>query len=433
MRYSIQGGTPIFGSVRVSGAKNFSIKALSGSLLTRSPVTFYNVPNNLDVFNTLSMLESAGVVVAWNQEQRICTIDSSNAQNIIISKHSNMATYLLGAAMIHRFDSVTFPKTKGCSLGMRSDDFHLDAFRKFGATCIDIDHAYLLTKNQRLKGTHIHLPYPSVGATETALFLAICAEGITHISNAAIEPEIIALITMLVSMGARIYFEDDRSIVVYGVESLHSASVFIHGDLLEVATWAVLAGVTNGEISVEGFVPESVGSFLGIFTMLGGTIERNSETSLKFSKKNLASVAVVLETGVFPQLRTDLQPLIAAMAATNSNTTIIHETVYDKRLDYLESFPQFGISVSAVYDCLGRKCRFDHKTLHNIIIHGGPQLMTPKEIITAKTIRSGMAEIILSIAVAGKVVIDQVDIVERGYCSLFEKLRNLGVNVERSE
>ena len=431
MNYIFNGANCIEGKITASGAKNFSIKALAASLLTRGTNYYYNVPNNLDVHKTLSMLKSLNAKVSFDIEKKECVVDTTSVHSELSdSTNANMITFLFGAALMHGFDCVSFPKHKGCPLGQRLTDFHIIAFETFGVACEDDKDFYYIKRKKHVKTAQITMTYPSVGATETAIFLAVLSNCITTIHNAAIEPEIQALITMLISMGARIFYESDRGLKIYGVKELNPVKTYIHGDLLEVGTWAVMAASLDGEIEVDGVIPELMGSFLGVYSMLGGSVERTGMQSLKFSKnKSSCCENVVIETGVFPVLRTDLQPILAVQAAMNAKKTIIHETVYDNRLDYIDFFEDFGINATGFVECLGNDCRFKGSSIHSAIINGVDKISVPKRILQAKTVRSGMAQMILASGVNGKVVIEGVEKVERGYCNLMNKLRSVGVNV----
>ena len=434
MTYIIRGKNQAFGEVEVSGAKNFSIKALAATLLCEDTVTLHNIPNNLDIKKTASMIISAGGEVEINSKNFTCKANSESISGIVSdSSSANMSTFLIGAALIHKHDTIKFPKPNGCPLGARKLDFHIEAFKKFGAECHELNGYFVINKQDSLKGCEVELNYPSVGATETALFLGVKAKGTTIIKNAAIEPEIKALITALVSMGAKIHFTNDRTIKIEGVEKLEGKDIFIHPDLIETATWATLAAVTNGEITVHNTIPEMIGSFLGVFTALGGGFERISPTSMKFFRKEKINKPVFVETGTFPQLRTDLQPLIATLAATNNSHTIIHETVYNDRLEYISDFKDFGIKIEGLSECLGSECRFSNKGIHSAIISGPNEIRSPKNPIEAKTIRSGMSAIILAAKSEGITIITNTEVIERGYCNLFEKLKKLSIKIEKQE
>lgn len=441
MRYIISGPCVASGEITVSGAKNFSIKALALALLQDGQLECYNIPDNLDVAKTCNMLRQLGADVELDISNRYCKVNTKNVGNVLSDDtHANMMVFLLGAGLIHKFDCVKFPKlNKGCPLGKRADDFHIMAFEKFGLQCVDDENAYVFKKSEKLIGCDIILPYPSVGATETAIFLGVLASGMTRIFNAAMEPEVQALITALITMGARIFFAGDREIVIHGVDRLKSnARIDIHGDYLEAASWAVMAAVTGGEITVRKITPELIGSFLGIFNMLGGKVERAGSDCLIFSRDKQfvpQDRALMLETGVYPKLRTDLQPLLAALAGVQGIKAIVHDTVYDDRVRYVETFRQFGIKAEGSYDCFESDCRFHEsfgvKSMHSAVIDGVDELVAPASPLVPLTIRCGMAKIILASAARGVSVIDQVEIIERGYCNLFNKLVSVGVDIRR--
>ncbi|WP_342261786.1 UDP-N-acetylglucosamine 1-carboxyvinyltransferase [Alphaproteobacteria bacterium endosymbiont of Tiliacea citrago] len=429
--YKIIGGKAISGRIRLSGAKNFSIKALAASLLVRGESFFSNLPNNLDVQKTLEMLKSIGVQCDFNVEARECRVNTTNLKNILSdSSNTNMTTFLIASALLKYFDFISFPKMKGCNLGDRLTDFHVLAFNKFGISFYEEKDVYHIKKNKKMLGCEIELPYPSVGATETCLFLASISSGTSIIKNIAIEPEINALITLLIEMGVDVFYESDRSVRVIGDAVFNTISNgFIHGDYLEAATWAVLASITNGYIEVEGVIPELIGSFLGAYSMLGGEYKRISNDCIAFFKGKNFRKSVFLETGVFPMLRTDLQPFLAVMAAlSNGTTTIIHETVYNNRLDYIEDFNKFGCDLVGFNECIGNKCRYSCNYLHSVVIKGVKNIRSVKE-IKAKTVRSGMANLLLATVAKGETIISSIDIVERGYCSLFDKLKSIGVEI----
>ena len=202
-------------------------------------------------------------------------IDPQGIQSSIVPQpHSgaNRIPILLLGALLHRFREVSVPLLGGCRIGARRVDFHLQALKKFGAVVKETEEGFTAEAPQGLKGTQIRLPYPSVGATETCLFLSVLAKGRTLISNAAIEPEIEDLMTMLQSMGAIIFRSAGRDIRVEGVPKLHGTRMHILGDRIEAASWASLACATDGEIIVRGVRPEILSTFLSYFQQIGGGV-----------------------------------------------------------------------------------------------------------------------------------------------------------------
>jgi UDP-N-acetylglucosamine 1-carboxyvinyltransferase len=199
-----------------------------------------------------------------------------------------------------------------------------------------------------------------------------------------------------------------------------------------------MAAATNGEIIVRGFVPELIGSFLGFFNMMGGASERIDSDSMKFFKNvnfQENGAQVLLETGVFPILRTDLQPILAALGACSNLKTKVHDTVYNDRVKYIDVFRSFGINAIETSECFGSNCKFyNTNSMHSAIIEGNKDILkAPDKAIIPSSIRDGMAKIIIAAATKGQTVIKNVEIIERGYCSLFQKLASLGIKIQAVE
>ena len=261
LAYTIKGGQPVKGKIKCLGAKNFTTKAMVAALLGDTPTVLTNVPPIGDVTITKEMLTSIGVSVEFTREGEL-TIDPSTmhiSDVPIPHSGSNRIPILLLGTLLHHFDKVSVPFVGGDQIGARTVDFHLDAIRQFGGKVHETPDGFIAERKGTLKGTHIKLPYPSVGATETCLYLGVLAEGRTTISNAAIEPEIFELITMLRTMGAIIFTSSGREIRIEGVKRLTGTHMKVLGDRIEAASWACLACASDGEITVEGIRPETLG------------------------------------------------------------------------------------------------------------------------------------------------------------------------------
>jgi UDP-N-acetylglucosamine 1-carboxyvinyltransferase len=226
--YRIEGGIQLHGEITCYGAKNFTTKAMIAALLGSSPTTLTNVPPIGDVEITADMLRSLGVIITWDKQKKVMIIDPTATKDAHVKQpHSgaNRMPILMIGALLHRFDEVSVPMLGGCVIGARGVDFHLDAIQDFGAKIIEGTEGYIAQKSKRLKGTHIELKYPSVGATETCLFLSAMAEGTSVIKNVAIEPEIMEIVTMLRAMGAVIFTESGREFRIEGVSELKGCTM----------------------------------------------------------------------------------------------------------------------------------------------------------------------------------------------------------------
>ncbi|MGH2479890.1 MAG: UDP-N-acetylglucosamine 1-carboxyvinyltransferase, partial [Ktedonobacteraceae bacterium] len=230
--YVIEGGEPVVGEIQCLGAKNFATKAMVAALLGDSPTTLTNVPPIGDVDITREMLHSIGIQVEAPDNGVLCIDPSALNQPDVSMPHTgaNRIPILLLSALLHRFERVMVPVVGGCQIGARKVDFHLQAIEQFGGQIEETSAGYIASRQGLLKGTHIKLPYPSVGATETCLYLGVLAEGRTLISNAAIEPEIFELITMLRSMGAVIFTTSGREIRIEGARRLAGTRMTVLGD-----------------------------------------------------------------------------------------------------------------------------------------------------------------------------------------------------------
>ena len=220
--YKIKGGTPVKGEIQCLGAKNFATKAMVCALLGNSPTTLTNVPQIGDVDITKKLLETVGAKAIWVDDTTL-NIDPTTVNTHKVTtpdSRNNRLPILLIPFLLHKYGQATVPTMGGCNIGKRKVDFHLTAAEMFGATVETKESGYYAKSNGRLQGTHYTMPYPSVGATESCLFLSVLSEGTSVIRNAAIEPEIMELITMLRSMGAIIFLNPNREIIIEGVEKL---------------------------------------------------------------------------------------------------------------------------------------------------------------------------------------------------------------------
>ncbi len=431
--YRIEGGYPVIGEIECLGAKNFVIKAMLAALLSDTPSTLTNVPAIGDVDITAEMLTSIGVTVE-RIDNEVLTIDASTIKIPDVPlphSGSNRTPILLLSILLHRFDKVSVPIVGGCQIGARAVDFHLDAIQKFGGTVEATAEGYIAHREKPLKGTHIHLPYPSVGATETCLFLSVLAEGRTVISNAAIEPEVFELITMLRSMGAIIFTSPGREIRVDGVKQLTGTRMEVLGDRIEAASWACLACASNGDVTVHGIRPDILGNFLSYFQQVGGGVELKGAESIRFFRKESLRSAII-ETDVYPGFSTDWQQPFAILLTQADGISIIHETVYEKRFGYLKALDTLGAKTQVTTRCLGEAaCRYRDKNYEHSAIILGPTPFTATASITIPDLRAGLAYVIAAAIARGTSTIMGIHFLERGYGNIVPRLAAMNLKIER--
>ncbi len=431
--YRIEGGYPVVGEIKCLGAKNFVIKAMVAALLGDTSTTLTNVPAIGDVEITAEMLTSIGVTVE-RSDNEILHIDPSTMNNANIPvphSGSNRAPILLLSILLHRFQTVSVPVVGGCQIGARSIDFHLEAIQKFGGVVEETAEGYIAHRVQPLKGAHIELPYPSVGATETCLYLSVLAEGRTVISNAAIEPEIFELITMLRSMGAIIFTSPGREIRIDGVKKLTGTRMEVLGDRIEAASWASLACASDGDVTVHDIRPDTLGNFLSYFQKVGGGVELLGAKNIRFFRKESLRSAII-ETDVYPGFSTDWQQPFAILLTQASGISIIHETVYEKRFGYLKALDKLGAKTQLTTHCLGEAaCRYRDKNYEHSAIILGPTPFSATDSITIPDLRAGLAYVIAAAIAHGTSTIHGIHFLERGYGNIVPRLAAMNLKIER--
>ncbi|HMQ31925.1 MAG TPA: UDP-N-acetylglucosamine 1-carboxyvinyltransferase [Chloroflexaceae bacterium] len=433
LAYRIKGGEPVVGQIAALGAKNFTTKAMVAALLGDTPTRLLNCPPIGDVTITCEMLAAIGVAIEVAGDAMTIDPRSIRSSGVPIpDSGSNRIPILMLGALLHRFDEVSVPVLGGCKIGERPVDFHLRAIEQFGGEVETTEEGYVARRRGRLKGTQVQLPYPSVGATETCLFLAVLAEGRSVISNAAVEPEIVELITMLRAMGAVIFTSAGREIKVEGVARLRGAHMPILGDRIEAASWACLAGASDGDITVSGINPNNLGNFLAYFQQVGGGFELLDASTVRFFRREPLRPAVV-ETDVYPGFSTDWQQPFAILLTQANGISIIHETVYENRFGYLRALNELGANTQLTTHCLGGlACRFSDKNHeHSAIIVGPTPLRAEGAVVTIPDLRAGLAYIIAAAIARGTSIIRGVHLLERGYGDVVPRLARMNVRIER--
>ena len=431
---AIRGGRPLRGRVDVKGAKNLATKAMVASLLGETVSTLRDVPAISDVAVVRSLLEVHGVRVSEGDEPGSLVFDPSDVESAHfeeIDAHAGASRIpiLFCGPLLHRLGQAFIPDLGGCRIGDRPIDFHLDALRKFGAVVEKQPSGIRLSApNGRLHGANIHLPYPSVGATEQVLLTAVRAEGVTELHNAAIEPEIMDLIAVLQKMGAIISYEPNRVIVIEGVETLRGydhRSIF---DRNEAASWASAALATDGEIFVGGAKQQEMLTFLNVFRKAGGWFDIQEDGIL--FRRDGEIKPVVIETDVHPGFMTDWQqPLIVALTQANGSS-VVHETVYENRFGFTEALVKMGADIVVhPHGLQDGPRRVARRKLEQAAVITGPTALHGADIVVPD-LRGGYSHVIAALTAEGESQVSGVDILSRGYEKFLAKLEALGADFD---
>ncbi|WP_300265966.1 UDP-N-acetylglucosamine 1-carboxyvinyltransferase [Microbacterium sp.] len=431
---AIRGGRPLRGRVDVKGAKNLATKAMVASLLGETVSTLRDVPAISDVAVVRSLLEVHGVRVTDGDEPGALVFDPSDVESAHfeeIDAHAGASRIpiLFCGPLLHRLGQAFIPDLGGCRIGDRPIDFHLDALRKFGAVVEKLPSGIRLsTPNGRLHGANIHLPYPSVGATEQVLLTAVRADGVTELHNAAIEPEIMDLIAVLQKMGAIISYEPNRVIVIEGVEKLRGydhRSIF---DRNEAASWASAALATDGEIFVGGAKQQEMLTFLNVFRKAGGWFDIQEDGIL--FRRDGEIKPVVIETDVHPGFMTDWQqPLIVALTQA-AGQSVVHETVYENRFGFTDALVKMGADIVVhPHGLQDGPRRVARRKLEQAAVITGATPLRGAEIVVPD-LRGGYSHVIAALTAEGESRVSGVNILRRGYEKFLAKLEALGADFD---
>jgi len=427
---AIRGGKPLNGEVVVRGAKNAISKEMVAALLTSEKCVLKNVPNIEDFEVVSNMIRAVGGEVARqkNGDIEIIAEDIHPVDKTELHKIAGKSRIpvLFAGPLLHRSGEAFIPELGGCRIGKRPVDFHMKALAALGAKIEPIEKGFHITA-EKLKGAKIVLDYPSVGATEQILLAAVLAEGITELSNAAIEPEIMDLIAVLQKMGAIISVDTDRVITIQGVAALHGYDHTVLSDRLETASWACAAAATNGRIFVRGAKQYPLMTFLNKFRQVGGEFTISEEGIEFFRGRDLTSIAI--ETDVFPGFSTDYQQPFVVLLTQANGASVIHETVYEKRFGFVEALNKMGAHIQVYRECLGgRTCRFGQANHEHSAVITGLTKLTGAE-IEIPDLRAGFSYAIAALTAEGETTLKNIHHIYRGYENFTEKLKALGVVV----
>lgn len=431
----VNGGRPLAGNITVRGAKNFVSKAMVAALLGDTPSVLRNVPQIRDVGVVTGLLELHGATVTSDPAQGVLTIDPSNVETAHVADidahaGSSRIPILFCGPLVHRLGEANIPDLGGCRIGDRPINYHLDILRQFGAVVDKREQGIHIAAPHRLQGTKFHLEYPSVGSTEQFLLTAVRAEGLSELSNAAIEPEIMDLIAVLQKMGAIISVDTDRVIRVEGVDRLVGYTHTSMPDRIEGASWASAALATHGDIFVKGLHQPDMTTFLNVFRKVGGAFEVEDD-GIRFFHPGGELQSIVLETDVHPGFMTDWQqPLVVALTQANG-LSIVHETVYENRFGFTDALVRMGAHIQLYRECLGGGlCRFGQRNFRHSAVVSGPTPLTATE-FEVPDLRGGFSHLIAALAAHGRSTVHGISLIDRGYEMFTDKLAALGADVER--
>ena len=414
-KLKIAGGYPLKGEVRISGAKNSAVALIPATILADSPVTIEGLPNISDVEMLKGLLEEIGGQVTLDSNEM--TVDPSNMIPMPLPngrvKQLRASYYLMGA-MLGKFKKAVIGLPGGCYLGPRPIDQHIKGFEALGAQVTNEQGAIYL-RAEELRGARIYLDVVSVGATINIMLAAVLAKGKTIIENAAKEPEIIDVATLLTNMGARIKGAGTDVIRIEGVENLHGCRHTIIPDRIEAGTYMVIAAAVGDGILIDNVIPQHLESLIAKLREMGVVIEERDDQL--YIPKTEKLKAVDIKTLVYPGFPTDLQQPVTALLTKAQGSSVVTDTIYGARFKHIDELSRMNADIKVE----GRSA----------IINGPVQLNGAK--VKASDLRAGAALIIAGLLAEGITEITGLEHIDRGYSFIVDKLSGLGATIWREQ
>ncbi len=413
-KFVINGGKPLKGEVRISGAKNAAVAILPAVLLSDGPCVIENLPNISDVATILKTMQSLGAHIKPINKSTV-EIDPRHVNSFVVSKKMaegmRASSYFLGA-LLGRMNKARVAPPGGCDFGVRPIDQHIKGFEALGAK-MAIENGMVDAKALRLNGCSIYLDVVSVGATINIMLAAAKANGLTVIENAAREPHIVDLANFLNSMGANIMGAGTGVIKIRGVKHLNGTSYSIIPDQIEAGTYMAAAVATKGDILVTNVTPKHLESIIAKLTETGAKITEYDESVRVQMTKRPHKCNV--KTMPHPGFPTDMQPQIAAVLSIADGTSIVTEGVWDSRFRYVDQLTLMGADIQV-----------DGK----MAVITGVKALNPSP-VRAVDLRAGAAMIIAGLSCEGTTEIEEIDHIDRGYEDVVEKFSALGADIKR--
>ncbi|HET7522188.1 MAG TPA: UDP-N-acetylglucosamine 1-carboxyvinyltransferase [Bacillales bacterium] len=409
----IEGGYPLRGTVSISGAKNSAVALIPAAILASSPVTIDSLPDISDVRILGDLLEEIGGEVQF--ENNTLTVHPENMISMPLPNgkvKKLRASYYLMGAMLGRFKKAVIGLPGGCNLGPRPIDQHVKGFEALGAKVTNEQGAVYLRADE-LKGARIYLDVVSVGATINIMLAAVKAKGRTVIENAAKEPEIIDVATILSSMGARIKGAGTDVIRIDGVEELHGCRHSIIPDRIEAGTYMIISAAVGKEVLIDNVISQHVEPLTAKLREMGITIEIGDDQILMNGSDSLKSIDI--KTLVYPGFPTDLQQPLTALLTRAEGTSLVTDTIYNSRFKHIDELRRMGA---------------DLKVEGGSAIINGPIRMQGAK-VKASDLRAGAALIVAGLMADGITEISGLEHIDRGYTYVVEKLSGLGAKIWR--
>lgn len=411
----IVGGQKLSGTIRISGAKNSAVALIPASILSDDVVNIDNIPNISDIDALKEILKYLGAKVKL--EDGIIKIDPSTIENKEVPKEISSklrASYYFMSALLGKYKHVEMYFPGGCKIGARPIDQTLKGFKALGATVKEENNKFIISAEE-LKGGHVYLDMPSVGATINTMLVAVKAKGLTIIENAAKEPEIVNVATFLNNMGAKITGAGTSEIRIRGVEHLHGCFAEVIPDRIETGTYIIAGAMLGENLKIENIIPDHVESLILKLKEMGVKMELGRDYIVLNSGEKLKPVSV--KTQGYPGFPTDLQQPLTTLLTQCTGISTLEETIYENRFQNVPYLNKMGANI----EIKGKKIKIK-----------GPIKLKGKK-VTATDLRAGACLVLAALAAKGETTIKDIEHVLRGYENIIEKLTNVGAKISLEE
>jgi UDP-N-acetylglucosamine 1-carboxyvinyltransferase len=412
-RLIIEGGVPLKGEVAASAAKNAALPALAAALLTPAPVTLTNVPDLGDIRTMLKLLQTLGATVTRRDREATVTVERVASDLAPYELVSTMrASVLVLGPLVARHGSARVALPGGCAIGVRPIDQHLKGLAALGAE-IAIENGYVVARARRLQGARIATDLVTVTGTENLMMAAALAEGTTVIENAAREPEVGDLATLLTAMGARLHGVGTDRIEIEGVRELSGAVHRVVPDRIEAGTLLVAGAITQGDVRVTDMVPAHVGAVLSKLEECGVAVETGPSWVRVRAQGRPRPTDIV--TSPFPGFPTDMQAQLMTLLGLAEGTSKLTETIFENRYMHVAELARMGARVVTEGSVA---------IIHGVAAYQGAPVM-------ASDLRASAALVLAGVAGQGRTEVSRIYHLDRGYERLENKLGSLGARIER--
>jgi UDP-N-acetylglucosamine 1-carboxyvinyltransferase len=411
----IEGGKPLQGDVRISGAKNAVLPILAATLLADGPMQVANVPHLQDVTTTMELLGRMGVSLTIDEYMNIET-DTSTIQEFFahydVVKTMRASILVLGP-LLARFGHAEVSLPGGCAIGSRPVNMHLRGLESMGAK-IEVKAGYIHASAKRLKGAHLVMDMVTVTGTENLMMAATLADGTSVIENAAREPEVTDLADCLIAMGANIEGAGTDTITIHGVKELKGCHYSVLADRIETGTFLVAAAISSGHVKLKDTQPNLLESVLQKLDRAGASISTGADW-IEIDMQGRRPKSVNLHTAPYPAFPTDMQAQFTALNCIAEGTCSITESVFENRFMHVQEMQR-----------MGAKIKVEGNTA---IVTGVDKLIAAP--VMATDLRASASLILAGLVAEGQTIVDRIYHIDRGYECIEEKLAQLGASIRR--